>query len=35
VIFPAKNDSGIMQLNNIVMANDLIASGIRVYAYPE
>jgi cardiolipin synthase len=34
VIFPAKNDSGIMQLNNIVMANDLIANGVRVYAYP-
>ncbi|HEX4119413.1 MAG TPA: phosphatidylserine/phosphatidylglycerophosphate/cardiolipin synthase family protein [Verrucomicrobiae bacterium] len=34
VIFPAKNDSGIMQLNNIVMANDLIGNGIRVYAYP-
>jgi cardiolipin synthase len=34
VIFPAKNDSGIMQLNNVVMANDLIADGVRVYAYP-
>lgn len=34
VIFPGQNDSGIMQLNNIVMANNLFANGIRVYAYP-
>jgi cardiolipin synthase len=34
VILPAKNDSGIMQVNNLVMANDLIDSGVRVYAYP-
>ncbi len=34
VILPAKNDSGIMQINNMVMANDLIRNGIRVYAYP-
>ena len=34
VIFPARNDSGIMQINNVVMANDLIGNGVRVYAYP-
>jgi cardiolipin synthase A/B len=34
VVLPAQNDSGIMQINNAVMANDLIASGVRVYAYP-
>ncbi len=34
VILPAKNDSGIMQINNVVMANELIDSGVRVYAYP-
>jgi cardiolipin synthase A/B len=34
VIFPAINDSGIMQINNAVMANDLIGAGARVYAYP-
>jgi cardiolipin synthase len=31
---PARNDSGIMQINNAVVANDLIANGARVYAYP-
>jgi cardiolipin synthase len=34
VVFPALNDSGIMQINNAVMANDLIGNGVRVYAYP-
>jgi cardiolipin synthase len=34
VILPAKNDSGIMQINNAVMANELIDSGVRIYAYP-
>ncbi len=34
VLLPAKNDSGIMQVNNLVMANDLIDSGVRIYAYP-
>jgi cardiolipin synthase A/B len=34
VVLPAINDSGIMQINNAVVANDLIANGARVYAYP-
>jgi len=34
VVFPAQNDSGIMQLCNLIMANELIANGIRVFAYP-
>jgi cardiolipin synthase len=34
VIIPARNDSGIMQINNVIMANDMIGNGIRVYAYP-
>jgi cardiolipin synthase len=34
VIFPSKNDSGAMQVNNLVMANDLVRSGVRVYSYP-
>jgi cardiolipin synthase len=34
VILPAVNDSGIMQINNVVMANNLIENGVRVYAYP-
>jgi cardiolipin synthase len=34
VILPAKNDSGVMQTRNLIMANDMIRHGIRVYAYP-
>jgi cardiolipin synthase len=34
VVLPSKNDSGIMQTSNQVEANDMIRSGIRVYAYP-
>jgi cardiolipin synthase len=34
VILPAENDIGIMQISNLVMANELIRNGIRVYAYP-
>jgi phosphatidylserine/phosphatidylglycerophosphate/cardiolipin synthase-like enzyme len=34
VIFPAQNDSGIMQVNNMVMANNMIMNGIRVFTYP-
>jgi cardiolipin synthase A/B len=34
VIFPADSDIGIMQISNVVMANDLIRHGIRVYTYP-
>ena len=34
VIFPAENDSGIMQTSNLVMAGELIRNGIRVYAFP-
>jgi cardiolipin synthase A/B len=34
VILPAQNDSGIMQVNNLLVAGDLVRNGIRVYAYP-
>jgi len=34
VIFPARNDMGIMQINNALVAGDLVRNGIRVYAYP-
>lgn len=34
VIFPAHNDSGLMQLNDALVADDMIRAGIRVYAYP-
>ncbi len=34
VIFPARNDSGVMQLNNALVAGDLVRNGVRVYAYP-
>jgi cardiolipin synthase len=34
VIFPAQNDSGVMQINNALVAGDLLRNGIRVYAYP-
>jgi cardiolipin synthase len=34
VIFPAHNDSGIMQDKNASIAGDLVRNGIRVYAYP-
>ena len=34
VILPAKNDVGIMQTGNLVMANEMIRHGIRVYLYP-
>jgi len=34
VILPGESDNGIMQTGNQVMANNLIANGIRVYAYP-
>jgi cardiolipin synthase len=34
VIVPAENDSGIMQTSNLMIANTLLQSGIRVYAYP-
>lgn len=34
VVLPSKNDSGIMQTRNLMMANEMIAHGIRVYAYP-
>src|SRR5208283_1308226 len=34
VVFPARNDSGVMQVNNALVAGDLVRSGIRVYAYP-
>jgi cardiolipin synthase len=34
VIFPSENDNGIMQTSNLMIANTLIQSGIRVYVYP-
>jgi cardiolipin synthase len=34
VIFPAVNDSGVMQANNQLVAGDLVRNGVRVYAYP-
>jgi cardiolipin synthase A/B len=34
VVFPALNDSGVMQVNNAMVASDLVRNGIRVYAYP-
>ena len=34
VVFPARNDSGVMQINNALVAGDLVRNGIRVYAYP-
>ncbi|HEV7924043.1 MAG TPA: phosphatidylserine/phosphatidylglycerophosphate/cardiolipin synthase family protein [Verrucomicrobiae bacterium] len=34
VIFPARNDSGLMQVNNALVAGDMVRNGIRVYAYP-
>jgi cardiolipin synthase len=34
VILPSKNDSGIMQTRNLMMANEMIRHGIRVYSYP-
>jgi cardiolipin synthase len=34
VVFPAQNDSGIMQVNNAMVAGDMVRNGIRVYAYP-
>jgi cardiolipin synthase len=34
VILPGENDIGIMQTGNMVMANEMIRHGIRVYLYP-
>jgi cardiolipin synthase len=34
VILPSKNDSGVMQTGNLIMANEMVVRGIRVYAYP-
>jgi cardiolipin synthase len=34
VIFPAHNDSGVMQDINASVAGDLVRNGVRVYAYP-
>jgi cardiolipin synthase len=34
VIFPAQNDSGVMQVNNAIVAGELLRHGVRVYAYP-
>lgn len=35
VILPTESDWGIMNYNNIVIANELLANGVRVYIYPE
>lgn len=34
VILPSKNDSGVMQTSNLIMANEMVSHGIRVYEYP-
>ena len=34
VIFPAENDSGIMQTSDEMTGNELLESGARVYVYP-
>jgi len=34
VIFPAENDSGIMQTSDAINGNALLGSGARVYVYP-
>jgi cardiolipin synthase len=34
VILPAQNDSGVMQVNNDLVASDLMRGGVRIYAYP-
>lgn len=34
VILPSKNDSGVMQVSNLIMANEMVKRGIRVYEYP-
>jgi cardiolipin synthase len=34
VVLPTKNDSGVMQTSNLIMANEMVSHGIRVYAYP-
>jgi cardiolipin synthase len=34
VILPAENDVNLMQTGNLVMANEMIRHGIRVYLYP-
>ncbi len=34
VIFPAENDSGIMQTSDEVTGNELLENGARVYVYP-
>lgn len=34
VILPAESDVGIMQICNLVMANEMIRNGIHVYIYP-
>ena len=34
VIFPTRSDIGVMQLNNTMVADELVRNGIRVYAYP-
>jgi cardiolipin synthase len=34
VILPGKSDIGVMQTSNLLMANEMIRHGIRVFAYP-
>ncbi len=34
VVLPARSDVGVMQVNNVLVADELVRNGIRVYAYP-
>ena len=34
VIFPAENDSQLMEISNLATARDLISAGVKVYHYP-
>jgi cardiolipin synthase A/B len=34
LIFPSRNDSGLMQANNARVAGELVRNGVRVYGYP-
>jgi cardiolipin synthase len=34
LVFPSRNDSGLMQANNAQEAGDLVRNGVRVYGYP-
>jgi cardiolipin synthase len=34
VIFPARNDSNLMQTTDLMVANEMVRGGVRVYVYP-